>query len=104
MKDIVATFRPDLFAGKTVLVSGATSGIGLAIAQGFASLGASVIATGTSEKKLDAITGDKANEGIRFAKLDVRDRKAIDAFMAGLDRLDVLVNAAGVAKPDTEYT
>jgi NAD(P)-dependent dehydrogenase (short-subunit alcohol dehydrogenase family) len=102
MKDIVSTFRPDLFAGKSVLVSGATSGIGLAIAQGFAALGASVIATGTSQKKLDAITRD--NPQIRFAKMDVRDRKAIDAFMATLDRLDVLVNAAGVAKAEVEYT
>jgi NAD(P)-dependent dehydrogenase (short-subunit alcohol dehydrogenase family) len=104
MKDIVATFRPGLFAGKAVLVSGATSGIGLAIAQGFAALGASVIATGTSKSKLAVIAGDEANAGIRFAALDVRDRKAIDVFMADLDRLDVLVNAAGIVKPEAEFT
>ena len=55
MKEILDTFRKDLYAGKKVLVSGATSGIGLAIAQGFAGMGAEVGATGTSQAKLDTI-------------------------------------------------
>src|SRR6478609_8926363 len=103
MDEIIATFRPDLFAGKRVLVSGASSGIGLAMAQGFARLGAEVVATGTSEKKLDAARADAANKGIRFAVLDVRDRKAIDAFVGALPGLDVLINAAGIVKPETEF-
>ena len=40
MNDILATFRPDLFAGKRVLISGGTSGIGLGMAKAFAALGA----------------------------------------------------------------
>ena len=48
MDEILATFRPDLFAGKRVLISGGTSGIGLALAKGFARLGAEVTATGAS--------------------------------------------------------
>jgi NAD(P)-dependent dehydrogenase (short-subunit alcohol dehydrogenase family) len=104
MQDILATFRKDLYAGKTVLVSGATSGIGLAIARGFKGMGADVIATGTSASKLEAARKDADLAGIRFEILDVRDRKAIDAFVATLPSLDVLVNAAGIVKPDHEFT
>jgi NAD(P)-dependent dehydrogenase (short-subunit alcohol dehydrogenase family) len=103
MKEILDTFRKDLYAGKKVLVSGATSGIGLAIAQGFAGMGAEVIATGTSQAKLDKIKNDAALSGIRFELLDVRERAAIDTFVPSLGALDVLVNAAGIVKPDEEF-
>ncbi len=49
MDEILATFRPDLFAGKRVLISGGTSGIGLCLAKAFARLGAEVTATGASQ-------------------------------------------------------
>jgi NAD(P)-dependent dehydrogenase (short-subunit alcohol dehydrogenase family) len=97
-------FREGLFDGKTVLVSGATSGIGLAIAQGFAALSARVIATGSSDAKLDALRADRVLAGIRFLKLDVRNADDIARFVAELDELDVLVNAAGVARPADEFT
>ena len=103
MQDILNTFRKDLYAGQKVLVSGATSGIGLAIAQGFAGMGAEVIATGTSQTKLDKIKSDPALSGIRFERLDVRDRAAIDRFVPSLGSLSVLVNAAGIVKPDEEF-
>ena len=83
MDEILATFRPDLFAGKRVLISGGTSGIGLALAKGFARLGAEVIATGASRARLDAARADSEAKGVRFELLDVRDRKAIDAFVGG---------------------
>jgi NAD(P)-dependent dehydrogenase (short-subunit alcohol dehydrogenase family) len=103
MDTILAAFRPDLFAGKQVLISGGTSGIGLAVAKGFARLGAKVIATGASQARLDAARADAEAKGIRFELLDVRDRKAIDAFVGGLPGLDALINAAGVARPEEEY-
>ena len=86
-----------------MLVSGATSGIGLAIAQGFARLGAEVVATGTSAAKLSAVGSDPANAAIRFDTLDVRDRREIDGFIGALPSLDVLINAAGVARPEAEW-
>ena len=103
MTAVLDSFAPDLFAGKTVLVTGGSSGIGLAIARGFAGLGASVVALGSSAEKIGREGADPANAGIRFLQVDVRDPAAIKAAVAGLDRLDVLVNAAGVARPMAEF-
>lgn len=91
------------FAGKTVLVSGGTSGIGLSIAQGFRAAGAEVIATGSSANRLSAAGAEPASAGIRFDRLDVRDKAAVESFMAALPRIDVLVNCQGVARPDAEW-
>ncbi|MEI4472384.1 SDR family NAD(P)-dependent oxidoreductase [Frigidibacter sp. MR17.24] len=98
--EIVATFRPDLFAGKHVILAGATSGIGLAIARGFAALGAEVTATGSSADKIAALAEEP---GIRFERLDVRDREAIRAFAARQTRCDVLLNGAGIARGGAEW-
>jgi NAD(P)-dependent dehydrogenase (short-subunit alcohol dehydrogenase family) len=103
MQSIIDTFRKDLYAGQTVLVSGATSGIGLAIAEGFARAGAGVVATGTSQEKLEKVRKDPALSAVRFEYLDVRDRAAIDKFVPALGSLSVLVNAAGIVKPDDEF-
>jgi NAD(P)-dependent dehydrogenase (short-subunit alcohol dehydrogenase family) len=100
---VTGSFAPDLFRDRQVLVSGASSGIGLDLARGFRALGASVLATGSSAAKLTALHDDPNNEGIRFAQLDVRDAVAIRRTVDGLDRLDVLVNAAGIARPQEEY-
>jgi NAD(P)-dependent dehydrogenase (short-subunit alcohol dehydrogenase family) len=103
MDDVIATFRPGLFDGQTVLVTGGSSGIGLAIAQGFARLGGSVIAVGSSATKLAANRADPGSAGIRFEQVDARDPAAITAFARGLTTLDVLVNAAGIARPEAEF-
>ena len=103
MDEVLATFRPDLFAGKRVLISGGTSGIGLCLAKAYSRLGAETIATGASAARLEAARADPEAKGIRFERLDVRDRAAIDAFVGKLPGLDVLVNAAGVARPEKEY-
>ncbi len=103
LREIINSFKPGLFAEKRVLVSGASSGIGLAIAQGFAALGATVTATGTSEAKIARAKTDPASAGISFGVLDVRSRPAVDAFIGVMDRLDVLVNAAGIARPGKEW-
>ena len=103
MDEIIDTFRPDLFAGKRVWVSGGSSGIGLAIAKGFARLGANVVATGASHAKIEAARAESGAKSPRFEVLDVRDRKAVGAFIEALPSLDVLINAAGVAKAEQEY-
>jgi len=97
------TFAPHLFNGRTVLVTGGTSGIGLACARAFRDLGAGVVATGATEAERTRAQDDETAAGIGFELLDVRDAPAIDRMMARLHRLDVLVNAAGIIRRDIEH-
>jgi NAD(P)-dependent dehydrogenase (short-subunit alcohol dehydrogenase family) len=98
------TFGATLYGGKVVVVSGGTSGIGLAMARGFAATGAEVIAVGASSLKIEAAGLDSGNAGITFRRLDVKQRAEIDSFMSDLTRVDVLINAAGIVKPGVEFT
>ncbi|MFD1793798.1 SDR family NAD(P)-dependent oxidoreductase [Ochrobactrum teleogrylli] len=98
----VSTFAKPVFDGKIVIVSGGTSGIGLAMARGFAEAGATVIATGSSEQRI-AEAEQFATDRLSFQRLDVRDAPAADAFFAKLERLDVLVNCQGISRPDKEW-
>lgn len=101
MKEVEA-FRTGLFSGKVVVISGGTGGIGLSLANGFEAAGATVIATGGSAARVDAARA-QARQRLSFERLDVRDRAGVEAFFARLDRLDVLVNCQGVARPDAEW-
>jgi NAD(P)-dependent dehydrogenase (short-subunit alcohol dehydrogenase family) len=87
---------------RQILVSGGTSGIGAAIARAFAAAGARVRATGGSDAEVDAARqrGDMA--GIDCTRLDVRDAAAVQAWVAGLGELDVLVNCAGIIRRGAE--
>ena len=103
MQEVISSFAKDLFAGKRVLVSGATSGIGLEIARGFAALGASVAASGSSVAKIEKAEKDEANKGIEFYELDVRSNDDAIVFMSKQPRIDVLVNAQGIARDQAEW-
>ena len=103
MTTVVRAFAPDLFSGKTVLVSGGTSGIGLGTAISFRELGATVVATGATEDECERASGEAANGGIRCVTLDVRNGELVNATVAALERLDVVVNAAGVIRRDAEH-
>jgi len=75
---------------RTVIVTGGSSGIGAAIAAGFHASGARVHVTGH-------VTGP-APQGISTATLDVRDDAGVSAYFAGFDRINVLINCAGVIR------
>jgi NAD(P)-dependent dehydrogenase (short-subunit alcohol dehydrogenase family) len=88
--------------GKAALITGATSGIGLAIAARFAAEGAKLLLTGRNEaegarlaKRLDAhfVAGDVTERGLA-------DR-LVDATVERLGRIDILVNNAGIVHRGT---
>ena len=98
--DRAACIRHGAGMTKTVLITGATAGIGRAAALRFAGAGWNVVGTGRRRDRLDALA---AEFGTRFhgAAFDVRDQAAmeaaVDALPAPFDAVDVLVNNAGLA-------
>src|SRR5947207_5890006 len=97
------TFREDLFAGKIALVVGGTGGIGAAIADSFAVLGATVTVTGATNDEANAARSAPTFRCRNAVALDVRDQHAIAALISGLSRLDILVNCAGTICRDAEH-
>lgn len=85
-------------AGKTVFVSGGTSGIGKSIAQTFLAEGAKVIVSGRNEKNLNELKSEFPN--IETVKWDIADISVASAKIAELQdkygNIDVFVNNAGV--------
>jgi 3-hydroxy acid dehydrogenase / malonic semialdehyde reductase len=91
--------------GKTILVTGASSGIGQASARAFASLGARLILCARREDRLAALKQELEKEYgcmVRIKALDVRHREAVEAFATELrdDGMipDVLLNNAGKSR------
>lgn len=85
-----------------VLVTGATAGFGLAIARRFAADGASIIAVGRRQERLAALAAELGADRVHALALDVADRRAVEAGIAGLPAafaaVDLLVNNAGLAR------
>ena len=89
------------FEGKIVLVTGASRGIGRAIAETFVARGAKVIGTATSESGAEAISGYLGANGKGFM-LNVVDAQSIDSVLASIraefGEIDILVNNAGITR------
>lgn len=94
-----------LLIGKKVLVTGATRGIGLAMAKLFASEGADIAFVYlNSVEKAEAMEADLKADGVEAKgyRLDVADydavTKTVEQVLADFGRIDILVNNAGITK------
>ncbi|MCA9773572.1 MAG: SDR family NAD(P)-dependent oxidoreductase, partial [Myxococcales bacterium] len=96
-----SAFRPGLFEGQSIIVTGGGSGIGRCIAHELASLGAVVTLVGRRAEKLAAVEAEIREDGgaADTRVCDIRDEDAVAAMVARVlerrGRIDGLVNNAG---------
>ena len=100
-----SVFRPGLFVGQTVIVTGGGSGIGRCTAHELANLGASVALVGRRVEKLEAVQAEITQAGGRASihACDIRDEAGVKAMIADViaqhGKIDGLVNNAGGQYP-----
>ena len=94
MTDWTAADLPS-FAGRTVIITGANSGLGAVTARELAGRGATIImavrTTSKGEAAARQMTGD-----IEVRQLDLKDLSSVRGFADGVDKVDVLINNAGI--------
>jgi len=98
--------RPELsLEDRVALVTGASGGIGRAIAELFGTAGAKVFLNGVREEKLKELSAYLGQKGIKneFKALDITTSGAADALVGDvidhMGKIDVLVNCAGINRP-----
>jgi len=83
------------FSGRTVIVTGANSGLGLVTARELIRVGAKVVLAVRNTAKGDEAAAGMSGD-VEVRKLDLQDLASVRAFADGVDGVDVLVNNAGI--------
>lgn len=87
-------------SGKTVLVTGSTSGIGHAIAKGLAESGADVLVNGRTQPKVDEAVAKLSSAGkVRGIAADVSTADGCKTLLNAVPDVDILVNNTGIFEP-----
>jgi 3-oxoacyl-[acyl-carrier protein] reductase len=83
---------------RKILITGATGGIGNCLVEKFNNLGATIMASGTNEEKLDNLKKKFSNIQVERFKLDEHDKieQFVEKVDKKLDGLDILINNAGI--------
>ena len=89
-------------AGRTALVTGGTGGIGGALAEALRDAGATVIATGATQREIDDASARPSAAGIAHRLLDVRSTPGVRGFVSDFETLDVVINCAGIIRRGEE--
>lgn len=94
----MTTFNPFTLEGKTILVTGASSGIGRGIAIACSKMGATVIINGRNEQRLaETMTEMQGKENLSLAA-DLSDSNSLTGMVSRLPKLDGIVHCAGIGQ------
>lgn len=85
------------FSGKKVLITGASSGIGYGLAEGFAAAGADLTILSSTPAIHEAAA--RLPGPVRAIECDIADARTVTERLADVDRVDVLINNAGLERP-----
>lgn len=94
----MTSYNPFSLAGKTVLVTGASSGIGRGAAAAIARMGARVVVTGRNEERLARTLSELEGEGHVAVAADIARQEGIDALVSQVPVLDGVLHCAGISK------
>lgn len=89
-------FNPFSLSGKTILVTGASSGIGRGIAIACSKMGATIIASGRNEERLKETILQLDGDGHQMAMADLSDMSQISDMVSKMPKLDGIVHCAGI--------
>ena len=94
----MTVFNPFTLEGKTILVTGASSGIGRGIAIACSKMGASVIVNGRNEERLNETLLQISGENNQKLVADLSNAGQISTMVASLPKLDGIVHCAGIGQ------
>ena len=94
----MGTFNPFTLEGKTILVTGASSGIGRGIAIACSKMGAFVIVNGRNEQRLSETMSEMEGDDNLSLAADLSDNVALAEMVAKLPKLDGIVHCAGIGQ------
>ena len=90
------TYNPYSLVGKTILITGASSGIGRATAIECSKLGAKCVITGRNEERLNETLSQMVGEGHQEVVADIATQDGIDVLIEQIPNIDGLVSNAGI--------
>lgn len=92
-------YNPFSLKGKTILVTGASSGIGKATAISCSKMGAKVVVTARNEERLQQTLNELEGDGHKMIIADLTDTIQLELLVENIDKIDGLVNNAGFTIP-----